>query len=181
MNDILKLNKDFKIYLDASTQQIVSDLKDILYGKSVVYLEDKTESDIVAYFFEYEYDYLNVVCWAVDRAGNIITDTIILSTQKNSKTDENSKWNAFIPESIWTKIADFHDNYEDDDFDDILDEYNQEKYELFEKWFCNCWSQTVKETGIKVDAYFSIHDTIFKTDLNTLEKIKDKQIEERFR
>jgi len=47
MNDILKLNKDFKIYLDASTQQIVSDLKDILYGKSVVYLEDKTASDIV--------------------------------------------------------------------------------------------------------------------------------------
>lgn len=181
MNDILKLNEGFKVYLEASTHQMVSHIKDILSGKSVVYLVGKTESDTVAYFFEYEYDYLDIVCWATDRAGNLITDTIILPAPKNSKADAESKWNAFMPEEIWMKIADFHDNYEEDDFDDILDEYNKEKYELFEKWFCDCWSKAVKETGIKTDAYFSIHDTIFKTDLNTLEEIKEKEIEERYK
>ena len=181
MTEILELNKDFAIYLDNSKQQMILDLKDILRDKTVNYLFKYTKENIVAYYFEYEWDFLNIVLWAVDKTGNIVNDALILPTKTDSKANENSKWNAFMPEKIAKKIFDFQNDYEGEDKDEILENYEEEKYELFEKWFCDCWKQTIAETRIKVDAYFSIHDTSYKTDLNTLEEITDEQIEKRYK
>jgi hypothetical protein len=73
---------------------------------------------------------------------------------ENETANENEKWNALIPETIWTAAADFQDHYEGEDFDEILDEYDDEKYRLFEQWFFACWKKASEQTHIKRDAYF---------------------------
>lgn len=181
MKEILELNKDFAVYLENSKPQMISDLKNILSDKSIVYEFKNTKADIVAYYFEYEWDFLDTALWVVNKKGSVLNEALILPTQNNSKMSEASDWSAFMPEKIWNKVTDFQDSYDGEDFDEILDEYESEKYTLFEDWFCECWKQTIEETGIKVDAYFSIHDTNYKTDLNTLEEMTDQQIEARYK
>lgn len=180
MHDLLKLNKDLKNYLDRSTPQMLSDLKGILQDDSILYLQGKSRKEAGALYVEYEYDYLDMVYWLADKSGEIISQTQVLPTKKNSKNDEQSKWNSFMPEDIWAKLADVQDEDLDQDLEDLLDEYNDEKYRIFEDWFCSCWKKAVEETGIGIDAYFSIHDTIFKTDLNTLEEIQEEDIKKRY-
>lgn len=179
MKELSKLNKDLKDYLNNSTPIMVEDLKNILCDKSIIYLKGKTKADSFAYYFEYEYDDLDIVFWAVNNKNKIIVKPLILPTQKDSKKNEKKNRNSFMPKKIQDKVNDFENNYDEDDLYDIIDSYNKEKYNLFEEWFCNCWKQAVKESGIKMEAYFSIHDTIFKTDLNTLKEIRLEEIEKR--
>jgi hypothetical protein len=97
---------------------------------------------------------------------------------ENETANENEKWNALIPETIWTAAADFQDHYEGEDFDEILDEYDDEKYKLFEQWFFACWKKASRADPHK--KRFSIHDTYFRTDLNTLKTINEDEIAQRY-
>ncbi|MFD2909018.1 hypothetical protein ACFSX9_09735 [Flavobacterium ardleyense] len=170
MQDILNLNKEFANYLEKSTAQMISDLNDILFDKSVTYRLNYSKASIVTYYFEYEWDILDIAFWAVNKSGEVINEILILPTKKDSKIDATGKWNSFLPEKIAKFIYDFENNYEGADIDEVLEKYEEEKHILFENWFCNCWTQTIKETDIKVNAYFSIHDTNYKTNLNNLER-----------
>jgi len=180
MKDLKKLNIELKTYLEEIKGQLTEDLIHLFNGEDIIYLENKVKSDIKAFYFEYEYDYLNIMFWGVDGTGELVTEIIKLPTKKNNAAHENEKWNALIPEKIWTTAAEFQDNYEDDDFDEILDEYNDEKYKLFEQWFLDCWEKASEQISVKTDAYFSIHDTYFKTDLNTLKTINEDEIASRY-
>lgn len=180
MEDLKKLNIEFKRYLGEISSQLTEDLIDLLNGENISYSDNNGRSDIKAFYFEYEYEYLDIVFWGVDRKGKIATNTVFLPSKKNSSTEENGEWNGLIPEKIWIAAADFQDNYDGDDFDDILDEYDDEKYKLFEQWFCDCWKKASEHTKVKMDAYFSIHDTYFRTDLNTLKIINEDEIAQRY-
>ncbi|MFZ4931071.1 hypothetical protein [Chryseobacterium sp. Mn2064] len=174
MENLQQLNIEFRNYLDSISSGLTDDLVHLLRGETISYLHG-THSDIKAFYFEYEFDYLNIVFWGVDHKGNIATNTQSLPTRKNSNTS-NEEWNALVPEEIWNKISDFEDHYEDDDFDEMMDEYNEEKYEIFEQWFSDCWKKASEQTLIKMNAYFSIHDTYFRTDLNTMKTINEDEI-----
>ncbi|WP_160139229.1 hypothetical protein [Chryseobacterium sp. c4a] len=180
MEDLKKLNLEFKKYLEETSIQLTEDLVHLLNGENIVYLDHSGKTDIKAFYFEYEYEYLDIVCWGVDQKGKIMTNTIFLPTQKLSSADENGDWDALIPEKIWKAASDFQDHYEEDDFDDILDEYDDEKYKLFEQWFFDCWKKASASSNVKIDAYFSIHDTYFRTDLNTLKTINEDEIAQRY-
>ncbi|UTX48150.1 hypothetical protein [Chryseobacterium sp. MA9] len=178
MEDLKKLNIEFENYLDEISVPLTEDLIHLLEGKGINYLSGNTQSDIKAFYFEYEFEYLNIIFWGVNSKGKIETETISLPAKKNKNDDE--KWTALIPEEIWQKASDFQDDYEEDDFDEILDEYNDEKYRLFEQWFITCWKKASEQTNIQMDAYFSIHDSYFKTDLNTLKTLNEDEIDQRF-
>lgn len=181
MQNLKQLNIDLKTYLEETTEQFVKDLVQILEGKNADYLYGKSKTDIVAYYFEYEYEDLDISAWSVDQSGTIITNPVLLLTQKEEENDGKESWKALLPEKIWTAASDFQEEYaDDDDFDDWWDEYNDEKYELFENWFFDGWKKASEQTNNRVDAYFSIHDTYFKTDLNTLQTINDDEISERY-
>lgn len=180
MEDLKQLNIEFKRYLEEISGNLTEDLIHLLNGENVVYLEGNSKHNIKAFYFEYEYEYLDIVFWGVDVTGKIATKTIMLPTKKNDSIKGDEKWTALIPEKIWRAASDFQDNYEGDDFDEILDEYDDEKYKLFERWFFECWRKTSEQTQIKMDAYFSIHDTYFRTDLNTLTTINEDEIAERY-
>lgn len=179
MEDLKKLNIEFKHYLGEISSQLTEDLIQLLKGESVTYLNENTKADIKAFYFEYEYDYLNIVSWGVDATGRMASNKIYLPAKKNQTTEENNEWTALIPEKIWTAAAEFQDEYEDDDLDEILEEYDEEKYLLFEQWFFECWKKASAQTMVNIDAYFSIHDSYFRTDLNTLKIINEDEIAQR--
>lgn len=178
MENLQHLNINLKKYLEQISLQLIVDLTDLIRGKNINYLNNKSEADCKALYFEYQYDYLDILFWSADQAGERITEIIKLPSKKIDSKDED--WNALIPKQILEAAVDFEDTYEDDDLDDILDEYNTEKYELFENWFLECWKKAVEQTKLEIDAYFSIHDTYFKTDLHSMETVNTDQINERY-
>ncbi|WP_139262515.1 hypothetical protein [Chryseobacterium polytrichastri] len=178
MENLQHLNIELKKYLEQISPQLIVDLTDLINDKNINYLNNKSKNNCKALYFEYQYDYLDIIFWSVDQAGERITELIRLPSKKIDRIDE--EWSALIPKQIWEAAADFEDTYEDDDFDDILDEYNTEKYELFESWFLECWKKATEQTKVEVDAYFSIHDTYFKTDLHSMETINTDEINERY-
>ncbi|MGN7866830.1 hypothetical protein [Chryseobacterium sp. 22458] len=180
MEILKKLNIELQQYLKEISGDLTDDLVRLLKGENIQYLENKEQSDIKAFYFEYEFEYLNIICWGVDRAGKMATEKTALPGKNENTAQKNEKWSALIPEKIWTQAADFQDHYEGDNFDDILDEYDDEKYRLFEQWFFDCWKEAKTQTSVKMDAYFSIHDTYFRTDLNTLKTINEDEIAQRY-
>ncbi|WP_223606969.1 hypothetical protein [Chryseobacterium sp. OSA05B] len=181
MQNLKQLNIDLKNYLEEKTGQLVDALVQVLKGESAEYLSGKTKTDRVAFYFEYEYDYLDITTRTVDQSGAVIINPVFLFPQREKRSDQKEDWNAFLPERIWTAATDFQEKCEnDEDFDDAWDEYNEEKYELFENWFFDGWKKASAHTESKIDAYFSIHDTYFKTDLNTWQTISDDEIAKRY-
>ena len=78
MQNLKKLNTELKNHLEESKKRLINDIVQILKGENVDYLEGKHKVDTKALYFEYEYDYLDIVAWAVDKNGKIITDILKL-------------------------------------------------------------------------------------------------------
>ena len=94
MEDLKKLNIEFKQYLEGISGQLTDNLIHLLKGENIQYLGAKGPSDIKALYFEYEYEYLNIICWGVDRTGRISTETLKLPDKKTEAVNETEKWNA---------------------------------------------------------------------------------------
>ncbi|MGK6343709.1 hypothetical protein ACMGDK_15920 [Chryseobacterium sp. DT-3] len=182
MESLKQLNIELKNYLEEIKGAFIKDLVQMLKGENLDYLRGKTKTDVKALYFEYEYDFLDIVGWAAGQKGDIITQTTALPRQKKKQANESEDWNSFLPEKIWTGASDLQSRYEDEDnFDDLWDEYNDEKYRLFENWFIECWKKAAEHAQVHIDAYFSIHDTYFRTELNTFTTINDDEIAERYK
>ena len=177
----LKLNKEWKLYLDSSAEQMQTDIRNILTDQIVKYKQGKSRQDIVALYFEYEYDYMNILFWAKDKSEELVAELIVLPTIKRNNADENSNWEHFLPENIWRNVLGTEDIYEGEDYDEIRREYENVKTTLFKEWFLTCWNTITKDMENVPDAYFSIHDTYFLTDLKTGKKINSDEISERYK
>lgn len=181
MENLQSLNIELKKYLEEKiSPTLIVELSELLNDKNINYLNNKSKADTKALYFEYQYDYLNIIFWAVDQEGERITEIIKLPSKEIDIINESDDWDALIPEKIWVTVTAFEDIYEEDNSDDILDEYNTEKYELFENWFLECWKKAAEQTKVEKDAYFSIHDTYFKTDLHSMETINTDEISKRY-
>jgi len=181
MKSLKLLNIELKNHLEEIKGEFIENLVQMLKGENADYLSGKTKTDIKALYFEYEYDYLDIITWAADKNGEIITGAVKLPGQRKKQIGESEEWTYFLPENIWNSASDFQEQYEEeDDFDDFWDEYNDEKYRLFESWFSDCWKKAAEKAQVTLDAYFSVHDTYFKTDLNTFTTISDDEIAKRY-
>lgn len=182
MEEFKETLAEFKIYLSKITSQMTNDLKTILSKGNIVYKEGKSDDDTAGYFFEYDYELLTVVFWGVDKGINPITETVTLPSQ----FIEESHPTALISEEMHEfemEIEDEYDNeeYSEEEFDELFEKYHEDKCEIFENWFCDCWKEA--SSGIKndTDSYFSVHDTNYKTDLKTLNEITLDEIEQRYK
>ncbi len=178
LNDNLKY---FEKYLLRLTNQIVLDLQDILSDKIVVYKNNKTILDIKGYFFEYEYKYLDIIFYGLDKNLNLVTETIKLPTKL---INENFK-NHLMPECIYNSEIDIDNGYDEqkyseEEFYDIFDEYKSKMHDIFLNWFFDCWKKAVGNKKLTVYAYFSVHDSYYSTDLKTMKRVNDDEIKKRF-
>jgi hypothetical protein len=128
-------------------------------------------NNIFAIFFEYEYDIMDLSFFAIDDKENILmVKQDIVNKELNSKT--------LFPEDLLDKQDEIIDEYdgEDDNFDEIYDEYTQQKEDIFKKWFKSCWNEAIKRYNNIPNSFFSIHDTNYKINLKTNEEITYDEI-----
>ena len=129
------------------------------------------DNSIFAIFFEYEYDVMDLSFFATDNEEKpLLIKQDILSKGINSKT--------LFPDELLNKQSELVDEYDgvDENFDEIYDEYEQRKQDIFKKWFKLCWDKIAGEYNNIPNAFFSIHDTNWKYNLSTNEKIKHSEI-----
>ena len=137
-----------------------------------VYGNGKSFKDVVAFYFEYEYDLLVITFFAVDFEFELVFNPISLPTSMKS----DLKWNHLIPEKIYRQ---FQKLEQEKPANEII-KYQQKNEIILYEWFQNCWDSVTSNNRARIDSYFSIHDTYFKTDLNTGEKLNGAQIEKRY-
>ena len=132
--------------------------------------DSKNFKKIYAMFFEYEYDYMDILFYAIDNKEKILLKNIDISNELNCE--------HLFPKDLMEKQIEIDDKYdgEDDDFDEFSDKYTKEKEEIFENWFIECWDKIKDEYKNIPKTFFSIHDTNYKIDLNTKQKIKYDEI-----
>ncbi len=172
----------FEKYLEKLTNQMVVDLRNIVKNKPFVYRDGKNETNIVGCFFEYDFEYFSISLYGLDKSLNQVTEVVSLPTKL---IDESLK-NYIIPKRIrdfGKNIEDTYDKekYSEDEFYELLEEYNEKLREIFEKWFLKCWKKISEKQKINIDAYFSVHDSYYYTDLKTMNEITENEILEKYR
>ena len=182
-NQFERLNKEWKLYLENSAEQMQEDIRNMLTGKIVRYKQGKVQQDIAALYFEYEYEYMNITFWAENKNEILLTDVTELPTIMRNNGKPNSNWKHFIPETIWKEVIESEDEFEgdEDEYYEARDEYTNKSTELFEKWFFDCWKAAIKGMENIPDAYFSIHDTNWRTDLKTGKEMSIAEISKRYK
>ena len=110
---------------------------------------------------------MDIMFYAIDNKEKILYKKIDI-------INDEIKCKHIFPENLFEKQMEIDDEYdgEDDNYEDYITEYSRKKHELFEKWFISCWDKIKGEYKNIPKIFFSVHDTNYKTDLNTKEKIK---------
>ncbi len=164
-------------HLTELQDELIIDLKNLQTNKALQYVDDYTFDDIACFCFEYEYDYLDIVGWAMNAHQEVITGTVVLPS-KNQLQEKKNRWAYLLPESVYDAQIELQDQYSDEE--DEWDKYHNQKDQTLTVWFRDSWLKVSKETGTKSDAYFSIHDTYWRTDLKTGRKLNDDEIAKRY-
>ena len=131
-----------------------------------------------AYFlFEYDYEWLEISAWAINKEGVCISQRIDIPSQKKEKYFPSD---IFMDKDIHLEDELYDQEVEEDEIDDYLDEYAQKKEDIISKWFQQRWKNALKNAHIQADSYFSPHDSYFYTDLNTGKTINEDQIKAKY-
>ena len=131
-----------------------------------------------AYFlFEYDYEWLEISAWAINKEGVCISQRIDIPSQKKEKYFPSD---IFMDKDIHLEDELYDQGVEEDKIDDYLDEYAQKKEDIISKWFQQRWKNALKNAHIQADSYFSPHDSYFYTDLNTGKTINEDQIKAKY-
>ncbi len=160
---IEQLIGEFENYLDGMKQGFVVDLRALVDNVE----REQTCRNIAALFVEYEYGDLNISCYAVDKRMQVVSELMELPSHLKDE--------PLFPVSLTTKFEAYVKNNVDKE-DEIRDEFDRHKKRVFERWISDCWDEAITDKN-RIAAYLSIHDSYFKTDLNTKQKINDDQIE----
>lgn len=151
---------------------MVNDLLDMLLGKTVIYLENEQKSNLAYFYGEYCYEYFTSSFWAMNKAGDIISQCVALPSEE--------KRGDFLSEEFQQKFIDLEDDlyndFDDDEVIDIMDEFSDQIHDYFENWFRECWLKAVELSGVQIEAYFSVHDSYINTELNSNQKRNEDEI-----
>ena len=131
----------------------------------------------VYFLFEYDYEWLEISVWAMNKEGDYMSQRIDIPSQKKEKYFPSD---AFVDEDIHFEDNLYEEGLEEDEIDSCLEKYDQEKNAVFSKWFQQRWENALKNAHIQADGYFSPHDSYFYTDLNTGKTINEDQIKAKY-
>lgn len=147
-----------KDHLELHKTVLENDITMLLDGTAIEYIHDKKFQDIERLQFVYAAESLNIFFWAEDSSDNVITK----SGHRLGKIENDNNF----PNKLQIELAEFEDeNIDDDNFDDFLDAFDNIKYEIVENWFLQHWQSAREKVDLSKDAYFSIHDSNYKTKL----------------
>ena len=163
MESLEKLNEQLKKHLESISPFLITDFQSLINGENIVYFDGIQQSDVAAFNFEYRHDYLDTTFFGTDKEGIKITGDVGLLIRERSV--------KFLPQAIWDRVNDIEDDEGIEDIEEALEEYNDEKYEIFDDWFSNCWKVATKGLENPVTAYFSISELDFGIELNSYDMV----------
>ncbi len=164
------LNEMLLETLTAISPEMITQIMYLLNRSALDMLPGYTKSDITAFNFEYRHDWLSIVCFGSDERGVSITEA---HTFLYKELDEYLAQSA----KVMDELDDWEESFngEAEEWETMLEEYEEEKYELYDTWFEACWREAQKLTQISTPAYFSMDELDFGIALHTSEMIEIKK------
>lgn len=150
--------------LQKVSSQMQDNLRNILIGNTVDLIEGYAFKDVQTLYFEYDYDSLGIYFWAEDKDEIVVTNRVIrLPFHEKSSVFSNELLDDIMDlEDALFEI----DKLQEEQIEDVLDEFNQDRCAVLEKWFLSSWVEVRKHAPLSKACYFSIHDSYHKTKLN---------------
>ena len=150
LKELKELNTWLKTSLTVLSAKITTELTQILNGTAITMLPGYEKGDIAAFNFEYSSDWLSVVFFGSNARGLTITeDNSFLKKELNE---------YFLKEKeVMDEVEEMEDNLEGDteEWEEMMEEYNEEKSSIYDNWFGACWEEAQKQTQNTTPTYFS--------------------------
>lgn len=167
LKELKALNAFLKSALTAINPKIIGELTKTLNGEAVTMLPDFEKSDIATFNFEYRHEWLTMVFFGSNAAGVTITEYV--DFLRNELGEYFSR-----AEDVMDIVSDLEDDFEGDadDWEEMIEEYEQEKYEIYDEWFEACWKEAKDQTGNNTPTYFSIDELDFGVEFITSDGVE---------
>jgi len=156
---------ELKEFLNTQSQTLIDEIKSLLQNLDFNYNEKYNKDNIAALQFEYEVLGFDIIVYPIDKFSHVAGDIKLLLTDKQNDN--------FFPDNI---EYDLLNKVDADEYEQLEKEIIEYKYSTFESWFCDCWDKAKGNT--KLHGFFSIHDTIWVTNLADRKKIREDTIPE---
>ena len=149
-------------YLDGLNNQLISELKKIIEGDWG--LNQSTNIDKVDLLhIEVFIDGYRLALYPMDSSSTQLGYRSLLKEEYSDGLLNDEELNP--------NLDDYDFQNEDDNQD--LDEFDQNQKEIFIKWFVNCWNKT-DNSKLTIPIYLTFHDTDDSLDLKTNKWVKEK-------
>lgn len=158
------LLKQIEEHLDNLTTVLVSDLVRIGQGELNNRIKGFDFGHVKVLYFEYSYDDLQLYFWEEG-----IDEQLLSHAAVNLPAIQIE---GLLPLELRGRMFDLEDvlyedvSIDDDAVEEELEQFNAARCALFEQWFIACWSQARKQMTWDKQAYFSVHDSYYKTKLD---------------
>jgi hypothetical protein len=150
LKELRELNVLLQETLTELTSKITEELVQILNGTAIKMLSSYEKKDIASFNFEYRNEWLSILFFGSNARGVTITENISLLFQELNEYTSKS-------EDVMDEVYEMEEDWEGDteDWEDMMDEYNEEKNNIYENWFINCWQEARNLTQNKTLTYYS--------------------------
>lgn len=160
LKELKELNTMLQATLKAKSAKITEELIQILNGTAITMLPTYEKSDIASFNFEYRHEWFSIAFFGSNARGLTITEPISILFKELNEYHSKS-------ENVMDEMDELEENLEGDtdEWEDMMDEYNEEKNEIYEDWFVDCWKKAQSQTQNTTPTYFSIEELDCGTEL----------------
>lgn len=150
IKELKQLNALLQQSLTVLTQQITTQLIQILNGTAITMLPGYEKGDLASFNFEYSSEWLSMVFFGSNARGLAITEDI--SFLRHELNDYLLK-----AKDVMDKVEEMEENLEvdPDEWEEMIEEYNEEKSIIYDNWFRACWEEAQKQTQNTTPTYYS--------------------------
>lgn len=154
--DINEANLSFAAMLGKQTQALISEIQRMLRERPFALAQGVSKESVDAIHFEYDWESFAPVAIPLNTRSGYCGRGLRLALP------------PLIPPDVDAALTEAMDN-EDDDFGDELREIMTETYIA---WFQAAW-RDARDANRDVRGFLSVHDTIWRTDLDTGEEFRE--------
>jgi hypothetical protein len=143
-------------------EQMILALCELFNGDYLELKQGNTIQEVDTFYFEYDYETLDIVVWAEDKEEEVISTL--------SREIPNDLGDSLFPRELEMSLGDLEEEWgetEDGEeaFQELIDKWAEQKDVVLTKWFKECWDISKQQTQCSIKGKFSIHDTIYRTSL----------------
>ncbi|MEC4075939.1 hypothetical protein VSO49_06210 [Myroides odoratimimus] len=154
--------KGLKDRLEVVRPTMIDSLCSLFVREYIPLVDPCTVRDVDTFYFEYDYETLDIVVWAEDKAEQVIS-SISMGIPENLSDNlfpRELYFSLHNLEESWTETEDGEEMY-----DELMQTLSEQQERILEFWFTQCWLEAKTKTGASIKGKFSIHDTTYRTEL----------------